>query len=142
MTLQGPRVRHGLTLRSAANAGGDYSVDPHERYEAGGFPQVSTMLEASGERTMRRLAEPIQRAPGDSEPVSTAPKLGIDAVIAELDRQVSEGAAARAAEKAAEAQEGAMSGADLDAQFVQSILETDPHVVLRAVAEYLRGQSA
>lgn len=130
--------RPGMTLRGV--------MEPTARDSslfAEGGPTEATSpvlgLRASGTTTMRRLSEPLQRAPDDADPVSLdIPPMSKETLIAVLQHEAAEAKAARAAMEAEGGEPG--EGGEIDAMFIESIIESAPEVVLLAVIKYLQSK--
>lgn len=93
----------------------------------------------TGAKTMRRLSEPVQRDPNDTDPVSLNIEGGFGHVIDELERQAAEMEQQRRLAERAE-DEPMDAADDVDNMFIRSILDTDPEKVIRALVEYLRNR--
>jgi hypothetical protein len=121
--------------------------DDFSRERPGGFAEAAPgMLSglgavAEGTTTMRRLSEPLQRQAGDFDPTSQPPPMDIETLMQMIRDQMTEG------KEAAEAQEGSPEHeAEEDAaetMFIESILETNPEAVLKALMKFIsrRGSS-
>lgn len=93
----------------------------------------------TGAKTMRRLAEPVQRHIEDTDPVSLDVPGGFGPVIDELERQAAELEQQR--RMAERGEDEPMDAADdVDNMYLRSVLETDPEKVIRALVEFLRGR--
>lgn len=98
----------------------------------------------TGSKTMRRLSEPLQRDPEDVDPVSTSIIGGGDMVLLQLEReaemyeQMKNDEPMDAAVQTERALEGGPEETDIDVQFLQSMLETNPEKVIRALVEFLK----
>lgn len=105
----------------------------------GNLPSVEGPLQArvSGLRTMKLLAEPIVREPGDLWPVNTGLEGGAVDIIAELEQIAAESSSEREEEEAAE---GENDQAELEQMMFKSMVESNPKAVIEALVAYLRGK--
>ncbi len=114
---------------------GGYSVDPNDRFA----PEVSTMpgrVNPENPKTMRQLAETLQRPPEVVDPVAPgAIPGGAEGILSALEEQAERLKAEREEADPAEAGEHEINGA-----FLESLLAEDPYLVIIKLIEYLRAR--
>lgn len=93
-------------------------------------------------RTMRQLAESIQRPPVSTKPVDPSIPGGGDAVITLLEQRARELASEHDDEVSSDLEGHEAKEHDMDTMMVMSILETDPQVVIRALIAYFKARTA
>lgn len=119
--------------------------DVHSRARAGGFPQAASQPPsfldshiAQGTTTMRRLSEPIQRMPGDLDPTSQPLPMSIESIMQVLQAQMMD--VKQENEQTAQSEsEGFEEQAEM--MFIESLLETNPQMVLNALMQYLQKRA-
>lgn len=122
--------------------------DDFSRERPGGFAEAAPGLlsglgaVAEGTTTMRRLSEPLQRRAGDFDPTSQPPPMDIETLMQVIRAQMGETKEmSEVADPDSEAHE--MAEDEAETMFIESILETNPEAVLKALMKYIskRGSS-
>lgn len=135
-----PRQR-ASTMRNLLTSGtDDYNAGAHYPEDNAHGSLDPGQAGFTGTKTMRRMSEPVQRSVFDTEPVTSGIRGGGDGVIMELERQAAEMEQMRRQHDATVADAPSDAANDVDAMYINSMLETDPEKVIRALVAYFKAQ--